>query len=149
MRRLAVAVGAVAVLALGGVAFAQTNGDERIYACVSNGDGAVRVHEDPEARCPRNWSPLSWASEQPVVPPPPVVPQLKTYKNLAAAFTPAHEGNSLYPECDNGDYATGGGYAFARDDIDVKFNVPWGNAFTEVRLVGASTMRTMATSRHT
>ena len=40
MRKLAVAVGAVTVLLVGGVvAFAQTTGDERIYACVNNGDG--------------------------------------------------------------------------------------------------------------
>jgi hypothetical protein len=65
MRRLAVIVGAVAVLGAGGVAFAQTSGDERIYACVSNGDGSVRVKAGPDAVCPKNWSPLSWSQQGP------------------------------------------------------------------------------------
>jgi hypothetical protein len=65
MRRLAVAVGAVAVLAVGGVAFAQTTGDERIYACVNGGDGAVRVQDGPDATCSRGWSPLSWSQQGP------------------------------------------------------------------------------------
>jgi hypothetical protein len=65
MRRLAVAVGAVAVLAVGGVAFAQTTGDGRIYACVNDGDGAVRVQDGSDATCSRGWSPLSWSQQGP------------------------------------------------------------------------------------
>jgi hypothetical protein len=65
MRRLAVAIGAVAVLAAGGVAFAQTTGGERIYACVSDGDGAVRVQASSGATCPKNWSPLQWSKQGP------------------------------------------------------------------------------------
>jgi hypothetical protein len=65
MRRLAVVVGAVAILGAGGVAFAQTTGDERIYACVNNGDGSVRVTAGPDAVCPKNWSPLSWSQRGP------------------------------------------------------------------------------------
>jgi hypothetical protein len=65
MRRLAVAVGAVAVLMVGGVTFAQATGDDPIYACVNNGDGSVRVVASADTPCPKNFSPLQWSQQGP------------------------------------------------------------------------------------
>src|SRR3954452_3599866 len=63
MRRLAVAIGAVAVLAFGGAALAQTTGDERIYACVNNGDGAMKQVAGADAVCSKGWHQISWSAE--------------------------------------------------------------------------------------
>jgi hypothetical protein len=81
MRRLAVAVGAVLVLAVGGVAWAAIpNGDGNIYACYNTGDGSVRVKDDPAKPCAKGWSPLKWTASQPQIPPPPHIPVTTTYR---------------------------------------------------------------------
>jgi hypothetical protein len=103
MRRSAVMLGAAVVLGVGAAAASAVipNADGNIYACYSNGDGSVRVKNDPAAPCPRNWSPLQWASKQPVT---------TTYSRLNH-ITLEDAGQELVDVfCDDGDVATGGGH---------------------------------------
>jgi hypothetical protein len=106
MRRLAVAVAAVAVVAVGvGVAFAQTTGDERIYACVNNGDGAMRQVAGPNVQCNKGWHRISWASEQPSP------ASFATYQNKSDSRVVQPGGDSsALATCDEGDIVTGGGF---------------------------------------
>ena len=62
MRRILVGGGAVvALLASGAVAFgAIPSGDGKIYACYNNGDGTVRVKDDPATGCLKGWTALDW-----------------------------------------------------------------------------------------
>jgi len=108
-RRLAVAIGVVAVFAMGATAFAAIpNSDGNIYACYSNGDGSVRVQNDPAKPCSKNWSPLKWAATQPVA------PTLSTYQNgTLETEVPPHGTAVATAECDDGDIATGGGFMTA------------------------------------
>jgi hypothetical protein len=104
---VAVALGAVAVLALGSaVAFgAIPNGDGNIYACYSNGDGSIRVHDDPSTPCAKGWSPLHWAAAQPSIP--------TTTIRLHNAATFKLEGPEVKRDqemCNSGDIAITGGY---------------------------------------
>jgi hypothetical protein len=103
MRRLAVAAGAVALLAVGGVALAQTTGNERIYACVNNGDGTMRQVAGPDVACPKNFHKLSWSAENP--------PSSETTTYTAVDFAAMSSGDvkGLSVECNDGDVATGGG----------------------------------------
>ena len=64
MRRVAIAVGAVALLAVGRVALAETTGNERIYACVNNGDGTMQAGGGSDIACAKGWHKLSWSAEQ-------------------------------------------------------------------------------------
>ena len=100
-RRLAVAAGALAVLAVGGVAFGQTTGDERIYACVNNGDGAMRQVAGASSTCPKGWHKISWSSENA-----PAAVQ-KTYVVLESVTLTAQRQNIARAECRPGDVATG------------------------------------------
>lgn len=97
-QRLAVAVGVVAVFAMGAAAFAAIpNADGNIYACYSNGDGSLRVQHDPAKPCPRNWSPLKWPATV-----------TTTYARFAQEEI---TGPALVDaRCDEGDVATGGGF---------------------------------------
>ncbi len=113
MQRLAIAVGAVAVLAVGGVAFAQTSADERIYACVNNGDGTMRQVAGPDVACAKNWHKLSWSSESPPAP--------TTYRRTGTAGVSVSGVNTAQAFCDDGDIATGGGYENA-GRAEVMFN---------------------------
>ena len=106
MRRLAVAVGAVLVLVVGGVAWAAIpNADGNIYACYSTGDGSVRVKDDPAKPCAKGWAPLSWTAGQPDV------PVTTTYRVQRNVNVPANGGGGAVVECNDGDVATGGGHA--------------------------------------
>jgi hypothetical protein len=109
MRRLAVAVAAaVAVLAVGGVAVAQTTGDERIYACVNDGDGAMRQVAGPEVACKKGWHQLSWSSENPQA-----TPALNTYRVGEGLIVPESGPNdtgTIKAFCDEGDLVTSGGF---------------------------------------
>ena len=105
-RRLAVAVGVVALLAMGATAYAAIpNDDGNIYACYSNGDGSVRVHQDPAKVCPKNWSPLKWPSGQADV------PVTTTYRKIKQFALTADELVNESVDCDDGDVATGGGFS--------------------------------------
>ena len=107
MRRLALVVGVVA-LGVGGVAYAAIpSGDGNIYACYNNGDGSVRVQNDPTKPCAKNWSPLKWAAEQPDVP---AVPVTTTYRKQVNADVEPGDSLILSVFCDEGDVATGGGF---------------------------------------
>jgi hypothetical protein len=56
----------LALLAGGAVASgAIPAGDGSIYACYNNGDGTVRVKDDPAAACPKGFSPLNWSQRGP------------------------------------------------------------------------------------
>ena len=105
-RRLAVAVGVMALLAMGATAYAAIpNEDGNIYACYSNGDGAVRVHQDPAKVCPKNWSPLEWSAA------PADVPVTTTYRKNKEFVLTADELVAESVDCDDGDVATGGGFS--------------------------------------
>lgn len=105
-RLLVVAVGVVAVFAMGAAAYAAIpNADGNIYACYSNSDGAVRVQNDPAKPCAKNWSPLNWAAAQPDI------PVTRTYRRSHPG--PANQLGGLSVMCDEGDVATGGGYRLA------------------------------------
>jgi hypothetical protein len=108
MRRLAVVVGALVILAISAVVVqAATTGDERIYACVNNGDGTMRQVAGPEVTCPKGWHALSWSAENP-----PASPALTTYENAGDVVIVAAEGSGrATARCDEGDVATGGGYS--------------------------------------
>src|SRR4051794_25500093 len=104
MRRLAVAIGAVAVLAFGGVALAQTTGDERIYACVNNGDGARKKVPGAAAvsskGCHQIWGPGENAPAEATT----------TYvKQRTVAIPDNVVAVSAAARCNDGDVATGGG----------------------------------------
>ena len=122
MRRFAVAAGAVAVLALGGVAWAAIpNADGNIYACYSNGDGSVRVKSDPAAPCPKNWSPLNWTAGQPDV------PVTTTYIKREVTTVPPNFANGLATvRCDQGDVAVSGGVLV---HLDSRGNLRLTNSF--------------------
>lgn len=123
MRRLAVALAAVAVLVAGGVALAQTTGDERIYACVNNGDGTIRQVAGPDVTCNKSSHPLSWSAENP---PSQHIPVTTTYQRRARGAVPGNGARALIPECDEGDVATGGGYASLNDPqvVTVRLSLP-------------------------
>ena len=109
MRKLAVAVGAVTVLLVGGVvAFAQTTGDERIYACVNNGDGTIRQVAGATTACAKGWHKLSWSSENP---PASSIPKTTTYSKFETIRIDADDNLGFaIVDCDGDDVATGGGY---------------------------------------
>jgi hypothetical protein len=105
-RRLAVAVGVVTLLAMAATAYAAIpNDDGNIYACYSNGDGSVRVHEDPAKVCPKRWSPLKWSAGQPDV------PVTTTYRKAAQTSVDSGFGKQVEVPCEEGDVATGGGFS--------------------------------------
>ena len=115
MRRLAVAVAATATLAVGGVALAQTTGDERIYACVNNGDGTMRQVAGPEVACAKNWHQISWASENPQT------PTLDTYqRSTTRAPMETQSTTDILIGCDPGDLVTGGGYWSETPILDIR-----------------------------
>jgi hypothetical protein len=108
MRKLAVAAGAVALMAVGGVAFAQATGDERIYACVNNGDGAIRQVAGATTACAKGWHKLSWSSENPPASP---IPKTTTYSKFETIqIGPDDDLGFAIVDCDGDDVATGGGY---------------------------------------
>src|SRR5690349_13675844 len=134
MQRFALAIAAVAVLAVavGATAFAATSGDERIYACVNNGDGTVRIVAGADVACAKGFHKLSWSAENPPPPPvvtpaptatPPPTPRPRYYARdvhvSAAPFTTVAERAS----CDAGDVATGGGLT-ADGKLAVGVNAP-------------------------
>jgi hypothetical protein len=92
---------------VGGVAFAQTTGDERIYACVNNGDGTVRVVSGPDVTCNKSSHPLSWSAENP---PSQHIPVTTTYQREVTGSV-SGSALALIATCDEGDVATGGGYS--------------------------------------
>ena len=123
MRRLAVAVGAVTLLAVGGVAIAQTTGNERIYACVNNGDGAIRQVAGPDVACSKSSHQLSWSAENP---PATTIPTTTTYIRRAdQTINAGAAGASATAFCDSGDIATGGGYASFNPALQVRASQPY------------------------
>jgi hypothetical protein len=109
MRRLIGAVAAIALLAVGGAAFAQTTGDERIYACVNNGDGTMRQVAGPNVACPRNWHTLSWSAENA---PAPHIPVTTTYTQVGSILWDAGDvfGEAII-HCNGDDIAVSGGWS--------------------------------------
>ena len=111
-RKATVAVTTAAALAaIGGVSVAVgaiPNSDGNIYACVNDGNGTVRVQQDPAQPCKRNWSPLNWQQTAPT-------PRAYVaFERSRVAGTVAGEDNNvgfLEVACDEGDIATGGGYS--------------------------------------
>ena len=118
MRRIAVAIGAVAVLAAGATAFAQTTGDERIYACVNNGDGTVRQVAGPDVACSKGWHKLSWSANQNAV------PKTTTYAVHQPGTVDPGTTTTLTANCNDGDIATGGGYQALPDAVHIARNEP-------------------------
>ena len=121
MRRLAVAVGAVAVLAAGGMAAFGATGDERIYACVNNGDGTMRQVAGASSTCSKGWHQISWSAENA-----PATPALKSYVR-AGGLGPIEPGDTEtnHAACDEGDVATGGGFQKQHGvDIEASFMHP-------------------------
>lgn len=108
-------------MALGATAFAAIpNADGNIYACYSDGDGSVRVQQDPAKPCPKKWSPLKWAAAQPEV------AQPTTYQVREDAVIPAGGADEFVVECDSGDVATGGGYFTpGPDNVYVQLSEPY------------------------
>jgi hypothetical protein len=122
MRRFAIAAGAVAVLTVGGVAFAQTTGDERIYACVNNGDGTIRQVAGPDVTCNKGSHPLSWSAENP---PSQHIPVTTTYKKSQTFQMPVGVGGSSQAvNCDDGDVATGGGFSGGGSVLELEQSLP-------------------------
>ena len=118
MRKLAVVAGAVALMAVGGVALAQTTGNERIYACVNNGDGTMRQVAGPDVACSKGWHKLSWSAENPPATP---IPTTTTYTRslestaLPNTQPPAFGLMTATPMCDEGDVVVGGGIRIGTD----------------------------------
>jgi hypothetical protein len=110
-RWVAVLVVAGVGLAGGAVAFgAIPNADGNIYACYSNGDGTVRVKQDPAAPCAKGWSALKWTAGQAQV------PVTTTYRKFEEAVVPAGEDELFELACNDGDVATGGGFGWVPFD---------------------------------
>jgi hypothetical protein len=127
MRRLAVAVGAVLVLAVGGVAWAAIpNGDGNIYACYNTGDGSVRVKDDPAKPCAKGWSPLKWTASQPQIPPPPHIPVTTTYRLRSENQIEPNGGGLFELPCRDGDVAAGGGFYAPSPGLRVFISAPRG-----------------------
>ena len=106
MRRLAVVVGALVILTISAVVVqAATTGDERIYACVNNGDGSMRQVASASSTCPKGWHQISWSAEN--APAQSISTYVKTDSDVIET------GDSigfLAVLCNDGDVATGGGY---------------------------------------
>jgi hypothetical protein len=110
------------LLAVGGVAVAQTTGDERIYACVNNGDGTIRQVAGPDSTCSKGWHSLSWSAENP---PATVIPTTTTYIKRADRTLNAQAINaSVDAFCDSGDIATGGGFQSFSTVLEVRESQP-------------------------
>jgi hypothetical protein len=117
MRRLALAaIGAVAVLVVGGVAFAQATGDERIYACVSNGDGTMRQVAGPDVACSKNWRQISWSAENA-----PTTQPSRYFRDSATVFIPdGNDTGTACVFCDNAeDLAVSGGFALVGNPVTI------------------------------
>jgi hypothetical protein len=122
MRRLVVALGALAVLAVGGVALAQTTGNERIYACVNNGDGTIRQVAGADTACPKGWHNLSWSAENP---PATTIPETTTYVIRGERTINAQAvGVGVDTFCNSGDVATGGGFESFSPVLEVRSSTP-------------------------
>jgi hypothetical protein len=145
MRRLVVAVGAVLVLAVGGVAWAAIpNANGTIYACYSTGDGSVRVKDDPAKPCAKGWAALSWAAGQPHV------PVTTTYRKFGTIQFDAGETiGAAHVECNEGDVVISGGFilggpgqSVARFEPETGFNTPgregWATQVRETQPPGAA-----------
>ena len=105
MRRFVLAMSAVAVLVIGGVAYAQTSGADTIYACVNNGDGSIRQVASADTACPKGWHKLNWASA------PAHIPVTTTYKKSeTVTLDPDDDLGFADIDCTGDDVATGGGY---------------------------------------
>jgi hypothetical protein len=87
------------------VAFAQTTGDERIYACVNNGDGTMRQVAGPDVACNKSSRNLSWSAEQPAI------PTTTTYTRTQNGTVQANNGLLNIAYCDDpDDVVVSGGY---------------------------------------
>lgn len=111
------------VVAIGATAFAAIpNADGNIYACYNNGDGSVRVQNDPAKLCAKNWSPLKWTAGQPDV------PVTTTYIKREVDTAPAGFANGLSTvRCDEGDVAVSGGvlvHLDSRDNLQLENTFP-------------------------
>jgi hypothetical protein len=95
---------------------AATTGDERIYACVNNGDGTMRQVAGPEVACSKGWHQISWSAENPSA------AALTTYENAGdIVFVQPDSSARATAKCDEGDVATGGGYS-SSTPIGIEFN---------------------------
>jgi hypothetical protein len=133
MRRLAVAVGAVLVLAVGGVAWAAIpNADGNIYACYNTGDGSIRVKDDPAKACAKGWAPLQWTAGQAHV------PVTTTYRKFGSIeFAAGSTIGFSNVECNEGDTVVSGGFilgsntqSVVRSEPETGFNTPGREGWT-------------------
>jgi hypothetical protein len=123
MRRIAIGLGAVAVLGVGAAIATGAIPDEdgNFYACVTKTSGTIRMIEKG-ATCRSSETKVSWAADQPV---------LDSYK--ATAFNDTDENDlplvQALAQCDAGDIVTGGGFGisggpFDQSDIAVSRSEP-------------------------
>lgn len=118
-RIAAIAALVIAALVGGAVAFGAIPADDgKIYACYSNGDGSVRVQSDPAKPCPKGWTPLNWTAN------PPAPPTLKTYENTKQITLAPDQTTSVKIACDEGDFATGGGWQHNGVDVFINGGTP-------------------------
>jgi hypothetical protein len=104
-RHLAVAVGIVAVFALGAAAYAAIpDADGNFYACVANASGTIRLIQK-STTCRASEQRVSWPAGQADV------PVTTTYRKLKQFLLPADDFVHESVECDDGDVATGGGFS--------------------------------------
>ena len=103
MRRFVLAMSAVAVLVIGGVAYAQTTGAEQIYACVSNGDGSIRQVAGADVACSKGWHKLNWSAGQAHI------PVTTTYVVEQQGVIASQQIEGVTANCNSGDVVTGGG----------------------------------------
>ena len=153
MRKLAVAVGAVTVLLVGGVvAFAQTTGDERIYACVNNGDGTIRQVASATTACSKGWHKLSWSQENA---PAETIPTTTTYRKEDSRTFFAGTEELVVVHCNDGDVATGGGFGTIAQTVVLKSSRPIGSNPPNAWLIfasnegGTDTLNTYVVCQHT
>jgi len=130
MRRLAVAIGAVAVLAFVGAALAQTTGDERIYACVNNGDGAMKQVAGADAVCSKGWHQISWSAENA-----PAEDTTTYVKQRTVAIPDNVVAVSAAARCNDEDVATGGGTKAGTSGLEIVDSRPADVPGTDAGLV--------------
>jgi hypothetical protein len=112
MHKLAVAVSAVALVSIGGAAFAAIpDADGDIYACYAKQTGIVRVVEKATV-CKSSETRTQWSASQPAPPTSYQVVQEETVESSGA--------NQVIAECDQGDTVTGGGFDLVPIEVRVQ-----------------------------
>jgi hypothetical protein len=115
MKRFALALAALAVLAAGGVAYATIpDGQGVIHACYKTTGGQLRVIDS--GSCSGSEKALSWRQSGAA---------LGFYTRRITDAVPAQQALEGPITCDAGDLATGGGMTLLGSDLRISADEPW------------------------